>query len=654
MRVEAETDRLQRECDEWMEGVQVDELAQGYQAFYRLLHNEVYEQGHGIGEFLFNDKGNDVERLVVADSKGTYFHRASTGAPLETYYSPPGPDRSRRGDGTDNVERVLRNSYRSAGNMVQYLQGRGYRKIDTGNMIYSSYDAEAGKPYGVSLMRSTEFDAKVLLTIKNSLHRTWERFGDPIFVATLKKKVKRSGVGGMEFSQSTLDEQANAIAGRLADAMTAKKNGNSADVVNAIGPDDDLSIEVLGADDKVLEVEMPARHLLENVVAKTGLPSWMLGFHWSTAERLAGRQSEIVLQESRTRFELRRPALKRPIEAMLRARGITFKPEDWQLAQDLPNLQDLEAQGRARLYNAQAEALENGADLNINRGRRAGDTDPNNDDDGKAYTLRQPEPVEAHKDHDRHTHKVETYVEDEAALMRLERRAERDLLKRWADLQDDVLAVLGVDNTKTTKQHEPVFVFDPALMQQKLRELQDEFIAAAGAENAELARAMFDAWQRGVMNGAAEFTNPAEVTEAVRSRINNELSFNALNQVRVTTIRALGQDLIAALQQGAYNGLNPKEVARQLAKQFDVHNYDWQRLARSEIAEAQVRGKESQYLAEGVTQYNWIRAGGACPICVDKEQGSPYPVGAGPLPMRDSHPNCRCTIGAAVVDDQNG
>ena len=46
----------------------------------------------------------------------------------------------------------------------------------------------------------------------------------------------------------------------------------------------DVSIEVIGADNKILNSEIPVRQLLEQIVAKTGLPPFMLD--------LAGRQQK--------------------------------------------------------------------------------------------------------------------------------------------------------------------------------------------------------------------------------------------------------------------------------------------------------------------------------------------------------------------------
>lgn len=632
VKAQAESDALQRELDDWMEGVQVNDLEQGFQAFYRSQGNELYEQGCTIGEFVLDERARDVVRLNVADSKGIYFRRP--GGVLEVWYAPPGAVRGRR-DGTDQIERVLRNTYPQAGQIN--LNDYGYRPIDPSRLVYAGFNNEADNPYGVSLMRSTEFDARALLTMKNALHRVWDRFGDPSFVVTYKTKSK-ADPGVLETRRTTL-------ANNLAEVMRIKRSGNSADFVNAVGKDDDLEIAVLGADGQVLEIEMPARHVLESIVSKTGVPAWMLGFHWSTAERLAQRQGEMALQESRTRFASRRPGLIRVISTALRARGVTWGRGDWEIVQDLPSLQDLVAQSQARFLDAQTQMMLGGRmpEADDDPGGKLAKVTPGGHIIFPIDAVIGTEGVKSAG----HRCKAETYVENEAELMRLERRAERGLLVGWRQLQAQSFRALGIDEAKGAKQ-EPVFVFDAALMSQTLLDLQDEFVQAVGAEDAELAGGMYQAWLVGVSAAAQELDVDALVEE-VRQRVQRSLADSGLALVRDASTRAFRDDILEELQRGAYDGQNPRDVARALRRRFEAHEYDWERLARSEIAQAQSQGKLDQYAEAGLEQYDWIPSGDACPICWGRANAGPYTVGAGPLPMRDSHPNCRCSVAAVVA-----
>lgn len=371
LRVEAETDSLQNTINDWMEGVKVQDMQMGFQSFYNLMNNEKYEQGCAVGEWVLNQKKNDVDRLRVADSKGIFFRRMEDKS-LQTWYREPQRVVNRR-DGTDNIERVLRNDYpKTSGDVTDFLTQKNYRLIRPENLVYLSFNPEGDNPYGTSLMRSTEFDGKVLLTIKNALHNSWQRFGDPSFNVVLKKKQGRR-VQSDDPSQPQLDSEQKRLSAGIRAVVDAKRSGNSADLINVIGPNDELLVEILGAGGDILEVEMPARFVLEEMVSKIPLPSWMLGFHWSTAERLAESQGIIVTQESRTRFAAAKPALIAPIHAMLRARGISFKSRDINLVQDLPNLKDV-------LKEAQAEFLQTQSELM----RREGTTNPEGDNNPKS------------------------------------------------------------------------------------------------------------------------------------------------------------------------------------------------------------------------------------------------------------------------------
>ena len=633
LRVEGGNDQITALIEEWMSNVPVNDLEVGLQSFYRSLGNEMYEQGFSIGEPRIEQDA--ISGLRVADSKGVIFERNLQGG-LNCWYLPPKQKRGRR-DGTDNIERVLRNGYQSE-SLMPMLKENGYRMIDPTLLVYAAFNPEADGPYGTSIMRSTEFDAKVLLVMKNSLMRTWERFGDPIFNVTYKTKAK--------VSPQQLEERKQSIAVNLAAAMRVKASGNSADVVNAVGRDDEIDIKILGGDGQVLEIEAPARHILEQIVSKTGLPSWMLGFHWSTAERLAQRQGEIALQESRTRFETRKPGLERIIATMLRLRGESWKRGDWYLTQDLPSLQDILAQAQARFLNTQADMMEGGRTPNPPEG---GDSGPKFAGVSRLGEIRWPtdEKHDCGCHHHKSTtirHKSEQYIEDAPALVALEDRAVTALIQSWHQLYGDVTAALGLD--EEGKSTSPVWQFEPTSMFVLLMELMDGFIDQNGTEDAAWQQATYEAWARGVTNAAAELQVEDGIEQAIRDQIQQAMAQRGMELVTETTIRTLKDDIITTLEQGALDGLNPKEVARKLRSRFEVHDYDWERLARTEIAEAQIQGKLTLYADEGIAEYDWVAAIDGCPICKGLERGGPYQVGSGPTIAGDSHPHCRCSITA--------
>lgn len=621
---------------ELFEAIPVNDAEGGLQAFYASQGNEVYEQGVSVGEMVMDAKGRELIALRVADSKGIAFSRASDRR-LRWWYRPPAHRAGGRADGTDTVESVLRNRHPSA-NLSGWLSQNGYVELNPAHMVYTVHMPEADNPYGTSLIRSMEFCATILLKIQNATGQSWDRYGSPPYQLTYK--VKNRAVAS---DQAALDRRAKLLADDLAAVMDAKRNGNSADFVRAIGAEDDITIEVIGGQGEALEIEMPARHVLEQIVAKTGLPSWMLGFHWSTAERLAKYQSEVVLQESRTRFERRLRGLRHVVETFLRGRNVTWKPGDWELWQDLPNLQDELQRAQAEFLSAQTELMLSGRLIG-----RQGQSDPartpfqrpaDEDDDD-------PEPGKRH--HFPGVGKMvtdgEPWAEDDPELPRIETRTIAGLLSRWRKLERDTLAVLGLNGVKA-----PVAWTWKPEWQQLLEQLMMQAEIDLSASDGDLVRGIMQAWERGAIIAATGLGLEAAIM-ASREMVAAMMTTRGLQLVRTVLHRTYQEDLLRMLAEGAYNGEAPSIVARALRAAFGSHDYDWERLARSEIAQAQVLGKEDEYKLQGVETYDYVTAGDerVSAICRANEAGSPYLVGQGPLPMRDSHPNCRCTIEANV------
>lgn len=631
LRIETENDRLAAAIQDWMDNVQVNDMQHGLQTFYAGQGNEMYEQGFTVGAFHLG--ANDVDRLRVLDSKGVFFKRGS-GQRLEAWYAAPGQRQNSRHDGTEQLERLLRNPHRGAHSISQLLGQGGYTRLNSARLIYASRAPEADNPYGTSIMRSTEFVTQILATIDNATRQVWERFGTPSFDVTYKTSNRSLG-------EADLEERRQRLAKNLSEAVSTKRDGNAADFVNSLGATDELQVKILGADGQVLDIEAPARHVLEQIVAKTGLPSWMLGFHWSTAERLAQRQGELALQESRTRFASRKPQLVNLISTMLRARGYTWNPGDWDLVQDLPNLQDLVAVAQAGFLEAQTELMRNNAGV-----AAGGATGPVQ----RSVTLHPDGRMELGPLQKQTTRKqaddgAEPAAENADALDAAVASAHGALAGAWRVLRAATLTALSLP-TGGQKMADDVFRFDSDSLLQALLALQDDFVDAvsAGEDDGYIGQ-LYAAWAVGAATAATQ-TGTGAMEQAARVGYQQAVADQGLRQLRDTVARAYVADIIVGLSDGLYDGKNPTEVARQLRDRFQAHDYDWLRLARSEMTQAHAAGKLDQYAEMDIEQYDYVTAGDGkvSAVCRGLAAAGPYPVGQGPLPMRDSHPNCRCTV----------
>lgn len=130
--------------------------------------------------------------------------------------------------------------------------------------------------------------------------------------------------------------------------MEDAKNGTVRDFV-AVG---DVQIQVIGSEAQILDSQIPVRQLLEQLVAKTGLPPFLLGLNWSTTERMSTQQADILTSEL---WALRRtvePVVQKICKTYLALEGLDDRVE---IMWDDVNLQDATEEAKANLYMAQAE-----------------------------------------------------------------------------------------------------------------------------------------------------------------------------------------------------------------------------------------------------------------------------------------------------------
>lgn len=105
----------------------------------------------------------------------------------------------------------------------------------------------------------------------------------------------------------------------------------------------------------MLDSEVPVRQILEQLVAKTGIPPFLLGLSWSSTERMSSQQADIMTSEITAIRRGLEPVVERVCELWLRLKGYDDRVTvDWA---DV-NLQDEESEARAALYRAQARAVE--------------------------------------------------------------------------------------------------------------------------------------------------------------------------------------------------------------------------------------------------------------------------------------------------------
>ena len=197
-----------------------------------------------------------------------------------------------------------------------------------------------GTVKGTSVLKSLPYVSSILLKIFDSIGKNWERVGNVRFAVTYKPE------GG---SAAVTKKQAQQIADEWSKAM------RSTEVCDFVSVGD-VNVRVIGADNQVLDCDVPVRHLTEQIVAKLGLPPFVLGLSWSTSERMSVQQADILTSELEYYRALLTPVIAKICRLFLRLNGVN---DEIEVKWDLINLQDEIELSQARLNNARAAQLEN-------------------------------------------------------------------------------------------------------------------------------------------------------------------------------------------------------------------------------------------------------------------------------------------------------
>ncbi len=207
-------------------------------------------------------------------------------------------------------------------------------------LLFTTHEPEPAHPYGVSLFRGMPFLADILMKIYTAIGSNWERAGNVRYSVTCHAP--------QDMDPNQAIEQGRQVAQEWSRVMEDAKNGTVRDFV-AVG---DVEIKVIGADAPILDSQVPVRQVLEQLVAKTGLPPFLLGLNWSTTERMSTQQADILTSEL---WALRRsvePALRKVCKTYLALEGLDDRVDiQWN---DI-SLQDITQEAQAALYQAQAE-----------------------------------------------------------------------------------------------------------------------------------------------------------------------------------------------------------------------------------------------------------------------------------------------------------
>ena len=280
----------------------------GIQSFLDRYLDDLFTCGHGLGEIVLTPDGTEIAALLCADPEQVEVKIGDS--PLDFQLCRAGLGENRE---------------------------LPYQEL----LLFTPFQPTGDAPCGVSLLRSMPFLAGILLKIFQATGQNWERAGNLRFAVVCKP-----GEGEEAFAQ----ERCGLLAREWSAAMQAGREGSVRDFV-AVG---DVDIKVIGADGPILDSQAPVRQILEQLVARTGIPPFMLGLSWSSTERMSAQQADLLTTEITAIRRAVEPALCRTAELWLRLHGFDGRAE---IVWEDINLQDMVEEARAQLYWAQAEKL---------------------------------------------------------------------------------------------------------------------------------------------------------------------------------------------------------------------------------------------------------------------------------------------------------
>lgn len=300
--------QAERALREFLRTVPVGRGQQGINAFLERYLDSALLSGYAVGEIVPAAGGREIAALLCGRSEDIEIREGDN--PLDFVLW--GPDE----------------------------QGRMRPLPRQELLLFTPLNPEEGSPYGVSLLRSMPFLTDILMKIYHTVGVNWERCGNVRFAVTCKP----GDNGGQAVQRS------RQLAEEWSAAMQSGKSGNVRDFV-AVG---DVDIRAIGADSQILDSEVPVRQILEQIVAKTGLPPFMLGLNWSSTERMSSQQADMLTTEITAIRRTLTPALERVCRLWLRMHGYGC---DFKLDWDDINLQDEVEDAKAQLYLQQARKL---------------------------------------------------------------------------------------------------------------------------------------------------------------------------------------------------------------------------------------------------------------------------------------------------------
>ncbi len=309
-KIKCDDKNIEKILNNFLETVRVNSCSYGIESFIYIYMQQILTLGTAVGEIVL-DENNHICALY--------------NAPLEDI-------ELKEDDGPLNIGIYVRDSYGS-------LRAVEYPEL----ILLSSLSPMPGCITGESILKSLPFVSDMLMKIYSTIGKNWDRVGNVRYAVTYKP-------GDDPTSRAYTKERAQMLADEWQKAMSHESAGIS-DFI-AVG---DVDIKVIGADNQILDSEIPVRQLMEQIIAKLSIPPFLLGISWSTTERMASEQLDIFTSELNSYRKMLSPIVSKICSLFLRTNGLNTQ---FEVVWDDIALKDSVDAANARLQNAKAMQIE--------------------------------------------------------------------------------------------------------------------------------------------------------------------------------------------------------------------------------------------------------------------------------------------------------
>lgn len=307
--IECTDKEVENDIRNFLSGVKVNTCGNGINEFINTYLNQLITYGTAVGEIVLDEEREKIVALYNADLRDVEL-KADT-SPLNLIVC----SKDKNGE------------FRP----IRYPEF----------VIVSALNPEPGQIYGNSILKGLPFISDILLKIYQTIGINWERVGNLRFAITYKPSSGND--------RSFAKERVSQIATEWSRAM--RDIHNPSDFI-AVG---DVNIKVIGADNQVLDSQVPVRQMLEQIVSKLSIPPFLLGLSWSTTETMSTQQSDMLTSELDGYRRIIDPVIYKICTMWMRLNGID---ENIRINWNSINLKDDLRIANTRLTLARAKEIE--------------------------------------------------------------------------------------------------------------------------------------------------------------------------------------------------------------------------------------------------------------------------------------------------------